>query len=140
MNRVAFALALLVLVISANALATVPRYEAKRYVGGTGDVLLQCDPTGGTAVGAGGACFPLDGTESVASIDIFDSVGWQVGGFVRFFHGNAILAEALFCNTTTLPVPGAATKLYVYARDVWSTEDCGSVGAATRGWITVTLT
>lgn len=140
MAQFLLAFTVLALAVSASATGSVPRYEAKRYVGATGDVLLQCDPTGDSAIGVGGACFPLSGAESAARIDIFDSVGWRVGGFARAFHGSTILTETLFCNSTNLPLPDTSTKLYVYTRDVWSTEDCGSTGAATKGWITITFT
>lgn len=110
------------------------------YVAGAGDFVVICanQLTSGQAPGIGGACFTLNGSETTATVTVTDDSGRAVGGF----WGVDSDAEAgwAFCGSAVIPLayPGA-TRLEVYVSEVFSSIDCPTPGAGTKGTITVVL-
>lgn len=88
----------LVATIGHGASAASPRSESMRYVMGGENVLVVCgDPV--AAVGVGGACFDLDGSESSAFFRVQDDSVPFVGGWYNVRVPPGIVVDAgEFCG------------------------------------------
>lgn len=106
-----------------------PRTGTRRYVAAGGDFVLHCEQS------YGGACFPLQGNESVVDITVQDDAGWGVGGVLEFATGwDSPIRRIPFCGSPQLQaVPDGAEMVIVRFR---ATEAPSNCGPATMGTVT----
>lgn len=117
------------------------RSETKPYLFGGDALLTDCELDHSAQLGAGGACFELNGNETKTTIKIHDFTARAVPG-IYSFHDSAenSLQLGQFCGSiSNVSVPPGAVTLYVYpAGPVFGVLNCPSkTAAATTGEIEV---
>lgn len=130
------------MVVSATSFAAIGT-ENQPYINVVwGDVEVRCERTSG--VNLGGACFSLDGTESVAAANITDDRSASVCAAYAFNDANdAQLGEIVpFADSVEdIDIPEGAATFFVFTDGpLFATLDCGDPAKiGTTGTVTATL-
>lgn len=129
------------LVLATVAPAAVPRTVSATYVGGAHFPVCAYV----AIAGAGGACFPVQSGEALASVVVDDDVSPAVGAWAYVFHGYQVASQTYFCGDAVVALASGATRVAIapmdptYSALVCAADGLRVGGPATTGTITITF-